>query len=401
MDDIDVRSQAAAQRIRSEAAEIDTEEKLQSLLRSARQVPISRSAKPSWLPTALILAAGFAVVAMVLGATAVFLDRDHGTPSPPVAPASSAPAESTPLSTAASTTAPAPTVEQSPPTNPPPVTLDVDMMLGWPSAPETPAVLDPVPYLLIADGALPGATSAERIESVPGESIAWVHYHQGFVVRDAAVYLTVVSRTIPLAFSGPSSPIEVPGWDEALARTNPVASTIQLADPSGWVDLTGFGMSLDDLRLVAESLDRRAAGLGWDLRSTPGVVTSDLVPVSAGWEAPPATRSVDWIGADGTSIAQLLLESGTQELIDADFYDSPAKLVEVSSTTALAQSGTRGSSISWHPAADVTATLSTRLSLDETLALAAAVRVVDVGTWSSATTPAATDPGGGCGFFGC
>jgi META domain-containing protein len=255
----------------------------------------------------------------------------------------------------------------------------VDLLAGWPSPPELIPDIASVP-LLLPTIPVPGATDAERTEHA--DDPATIHdYTQTWVGGASNTSVLVITTNLsqhhdPVAVD---RLVEVGSWDTAFFyRTTPDVSTMGLDDPSGLVVVWGSNMSPDDIMDVAESLTARPDETpGWDV----GALDASFTPLHEGWGFGAASRAVRWNA--GSTVAELDIFWGVPSAFD--LLDAEISATEVRGVPALAYfDGTRAA-VTWSPAPDVVVRFGLYGSLDDAIAIARSIEVVDEATWEAAS----------------
>lgn len=429
-DELDRRSRAEAARISTEAAAIaDTDAALAAVLDPPPK-GAARSNSARRRPSRLligVLAGGVAAALTVVVAVAVAIERDGSSPQPvatqppgPVATiaeqsssitssiASSIATSSVPEAPPASPTMVAPPGTENPATRPtttaPADPTAIDMLAGWPAATASAPSIDDVPRMLAS------IEGADRIEQRAGSdaSTDYADYVQEFVAAEGpAATLSITTRprlSIGALPREPNAQLRaVPGWDDAqnLTTFNGVASAT-LVEPSGSVRLAATGMSDDELLAIARSMRRRPSAPGWDLDlpSTTTFGAHDFVPLADGWTAGLATRRLVWFAAD-SRLAEVSITAGGAGAVLVNVYVAGKTTVDnVGGALAVVHDhGAAGAEVEWHPFPGITVVAGYRGSVDDALAFARSLQVVDEATWETATVP--SDYYDGCDSLFC
>lgn len=357
------------------------------------------------------LGAAAAVAVLATGAVVYATMRDSGSRVVPADPTATVDTDVVTTADTTDTTAPAPDPNTSATTDPgttdpattatestsatpdtavalPPAS-EVDALAGL----EVPPPLDPVEV----PAYLPTTPVAERSQveltsnALPIDAVTQLV--QTWATEDGRV-IEVSTRLggagAPVFTAIDVVPTSVWPWDDAVVVTTMAEgyAQVHLSDPSGTVTLWGSGVTSDELVAVASRL--ALAPAGWQLSDDPA---SGFVQTHSGWRrAEFAARVVQWDA--GTVRGELIVSLGVPDSIRTGFfgYGTPSTLDDVDGAPAMVSEPGSGTTVTWSPAPDVVVVLGYSGSVDETLALARSLQVVDEATWQAAgvvdTTPA-------------
>jgi hypothetical protein len=143
---------------------------------------------------------------------------------------------------------------------------------------------------------------------------------------------------------------------------------------------------------IAESLSRRAEGrAGWDVPALP----ENLVLVhEAAWTGSHGSRIVRWPSVE------MHIGLGTPELFERAWTFETVRVGDVNGALAVTYEYGGGSSVVWSPQPDVTVLIGFYGPLEQLLAIARSVEVVDESTWTTLTKPD-TSTNDGCNSMFC
>jgi hypothetical protein len=203
----------------------------------------------------------------------------------------------------------APVGTTAPTTHPVPFTTPItDRLESWPSAPtETPSV-DDIPRLLatapMASFGVPVRTEDE------GSSSATFTQVFADADRDILLSLHTSPARVDLTPADQRQPVPIEGWDDAYF-TEGSGLRLVASDPSGFVILTGIGITPDEAVSTVAAMQRRTSGTpGWDLPTQ----AASLVEITGAWNGATAQRTLTWFDGDRV-VAQMLTSPGHTDLI--------------------------------------------------------------------------------------
>jgi hypothetical protein len=241
----------------------------------------------------------------------------------------------------------------------------------------------------------PGTVRVERGEWQPTpENRALPNYFQGWVDPATEAELTITTRLYPDITQQPGTAVEFPGWDSAW---QPAAGSgfagFTLRDPSGYVTVWAHGLSTDVVQSIASSLTRRSTGAGWDIDTT----GTGLVPVDDTWSSDRASRVLFWFDGE-TMIAELSVSVGRLPLNQGGGLSERVGITDIDGHLALTGTYDHAAHVAWSPSPGVTVFAGHRGSLEEALAFARSLSVVDRASWETGTVVRTDD---GCSSLFC
>ncbi len=264
-----------------------------------------------------------------------------------------------------------------------------------------------MPYLLPAVDP-PAADVAYRSE-FESELLDNLAYRQSWVAADGSGYLVIATDPDRPDLTPPESrtPVDVPGWDDAYqTRTADGFVSIVLVDGSGHVGVRVAGFEVADVLRVARTLERVGDGEpGWTFDMT-GPLFDQLTPFGASGTARTAFRSLLWKDTGGEIVAQIDISSNTDETLAGTFPFSPTEgevtIGDVMDREAIVVRpvGTDKVVIAWPVSPEVAVRLGYIGTVDDALAFARSIAVVDEAAWTQATAVDST-PRDGCDSLFC
>jgi hypothetical protein len=285
---------------------------------------------------------------------------------------------------------PTPTIDLSSPTTAAPSVADVPPLLqAWPpraSAGELSDLEMPFP----SDPALDDAVLCiEPLSAIDEDE----RYVQTFYDTERNAHLTIAT-TVTFAESGTTaSPptaaaaetVDMSDWtlpwqDASILENDPdLAELVLLGLPAGFVHLSGFGLTSEELIDIARTMHRRPAPEpGWDVPDLP----AGMRPFAESGDAPAVGRRLVWIAGDDV-IAELVLSTEDAEAVTAHWgamatADSLANndrgvIIESGQVITIAVPDVNG----------IEATLTYAGTRDEAVRIVDSIVALDSSTWNT------------------
>ncbi len=220
---------------------------------------------------------------------------------------------------------PTSTIGLSSPTTAAPLAADVPPLLqAWPPRADSADELSDLEMPFPSDPALDDAVlCVEPLSTADGEE----RYVQTFYDTERNAHLTIAT-TVTFAESGTTaSPptaattetTDTSGWtspwqDALILQDDPdLAELVLLGLPAGFVHLSGFGLTSEELIDIARTMHRRPVPEpGWDVPDLP----DGMRPFAESGDAPAVGRRLVWIAGNAV-IAELVLSTEDAEAVTA------------------------------------------------------------------------------------